>query len=161
MKRPTRSQGRLLRRPLGSLRRLSKTEKTKIGRKSGGAYDVAKDTAKVTRQTPVITASAWRDAQVGVPHGRAARLRKEKKLGYGPQGLSERAPQSVRTRIRLAKPQYEQSWQHAYINTDGEASYDFSGSMGCGTCRIISMPSMTRSHLTMELVCFGSSASRS
>jgi hypothetical protein len=124
VKRPTRTKRSILVRPKNELRRLNRSEKVKRGLSLKGAYYVPKGT-KVTKSTAYVTVSSWRDFQLGVPHGKAAKMRKAKELGYGPRGLSEFAPQSVRTRIRLAKPQYEQPWQHAYINTAGDVSYDF------------------------------------
>ena len=123
----TRSQSCLIRLPREELRRLSIGEKLKRGIKLGGAYYVSKDVepGKVTKRTPIITVSSWKDARLGITHGKAAKLRKAKQLGYGPQGLSENAPKSVRTRRRLAEPQYDKPWQHIYINTDGAVSYDF------------------------------------
>jgi hypothetical protein len=104
---------------------VSDAEKNKIGRKAGGAYYVSKGVPKVTRKTPVITVSSWRDAQLGIAHGKAAKLQKEKRLGYGPRGETNVAPQSVRTREKLIKPVYGQPWEHTYINTVGDVSYDF------------------------------------
>jgi hypothetical protein len=129
MKKLTRKQT-LLRLPRDELRVLNFGEKLRLGRSLGGKYFVAKGT-KVTKRTTVITASSWHDWHVGTPHTKAARLRKEGRLGYGAGGEERAIPKSVRTRrsraIQRAQPQYERTptTQIPYINTAGVVAYDY------------------------------------
>ena len=122
----TRTKRSILNRPKEELHRLNLGEKIKRGLSPKGAYYAPKGT-KVTKQTAYVTVSSWRDFQLGFSHTKAAKLRKEKRLGYGPRGVSEVAPQSVRTRERLTEPQYDKPWQHAYMNAKDkdEIAYDF------------------------------------
>jgi hypothetical protein len=161
VKRPTRTKRSILVRPKNELRRLNRSEKVKRGLSLKGAYYVPKGT-KVTKSTAYVTVSSWRDFQLGVPHGKAAKMRKAKELGYGPRGLSEFAPQSVRTRIRLGPSRNMNNHGSMPTSTPQVMSpMTSSGSRGCATCRTISTPLMSQLRLTMELVCSGSNTSKS
>jgi hypothetical protein len=112
MKKPTRTRRSILARPKNELRRLNLSEKVKRSLSLKGAYYVPKGT-KVTKQTAYVTVSSWRDAQLGIPHGKAAKLREGGRLGYGARGEERAIPQSVLTRIshriQRAQGQYD-SW---------------------------------------------------
>jgi hypothetical protein len=130
MKKPTRTRRSILARPKNELRRLNLGEKVKRGLSLKGAYYVPKGT-KVTKQTAYVTVSSWRDAQLGIPHGKAAKLREAGRLGYGARGEERAIPQSVLTRIshriQRAQDQYDRAPANPnpYINTSGDVAYDY------------------------------------
>jgi hypothetical protein len=130
MKKPTRTKRSILAQPKNELRRLNRGEKVKRGLSLKGAYYVPKGT-KVTKSAVYVTVSSWRDFQVGVPHGKAAKLRKEGRLGYGAKGEERGIPWSVLTRRshqeQRAKDQYDRVPKDAlvYINTQGQVAHDY------------------------------------
>jgi hypothetical protein len=130
MKKPTRTKRSILTRSRNELRRLNLSEKLKRGLSLKGAYYVPKGT-KITKQTAYVTVSAWRDAQLGIPHGKAATLRKAGRLGYGAGGEERAIPKSVHTRRshqeQRAQEQYDRTptTPIPYFNNSGDVAYDY------------------------------------
>jgi hypothetical protein len=99
------SQRRLIKTPRSQLRTVTKAEREAFPEKFSpkGAYLVSKSLKKVNARTAFITKSAKQDYETGTPHTRAAVLRKERRLGYGPGGLERAVPKGVITyRLRQA-----------------------------------------------------------
>lgn len=130
MKHPTRTKRLILAQPINELRRLKFGEKLKRGLSIKGAYYVPKGT-KVTKRTTYVTVSAWRDALLGVPHGRAATLQKEGRLGYGARGEEHGIPKSVLTRRGHQEQRSREQYNRApadpivYINDRGQVAHDY------------------------------------
>jgi hypothetical protein len=104
-KRATRAQLKLVTKPREELRPVTKAERAAHPDRFSpkGAYLVPKSIKKVTSRTAFITKTIRQDAERGISHTKAAKLRAEGRLGYGPRGEERAIPKGVIThRLRRA-----------------------------------------------------------
>jgi hypothetical protein len=94
----------LLRSPRDILKAVTKKQKLAHPEifSKGGEYLISESVKRLSSKTMYTTKSRWRDAQLGISHGKAATLREQGRLGYGPTGEERAIPQSVITH-RLKK----------------------------------------------------------
>jgi hypothetical protein len=95
----SRTQRRLLKKRRSQLRVVTKAERLEHPDRFSpkGSYLVPTSVKKVTARTAFITRSSKQDYDLGVAHSKAAELRKEGRLGYGPRGEERAIPKSVTT----------------------------------------------------------------
>src|ERR1700730_19331909 len=88
-------------------------------------------TANFVKSSMSAPISSRRDAQLGIPHGKAATLRKAGRLGYGAGGEERAIPKSVHTRRshqeQRAQEQYDRTPTTPihYFNSRGDGAYDY------------------------------------
>ncbi|MFZ0494421.1 MAG: hypothetical protein WBE80_10240 [Methylocella sp.] len=101
----TRAKTRLLKTSRENLRSITKAEKVAHPERfsAKGQYFVAKTIKTVTSRTAFITKSLRRDIETGISHTKAAALRAEGRLGYGPRGLEPTPPKSTQTLLLKRK----------------------------------------------------------
>jgi hypothetical protein len=99
-----RSIADLLRAPRDALKTVTKEQKLAHPENfsKGGAYLISESVKRLSSETAYVTKSRWRDAQLGISHGKAATLREQGRLGYGLTGEERAIPNAVITH-RLKK----------------------------------------------------------
>jgi hypothetical protein len=108
-KRATPSQVRLIKEPRSKLRFVKKAEREANPDKFSpkGSYLVRKGVRKIGDKTPFVRTIDKQDWRVDVHHGRAARLRAEGRLGYGPRAEERAIPKRVQTfELTILKRKY-------------------------------------------------------
>jgi hypothetical protein len=95
----------LLRAPRAALKAVTKEQKLAHPENfsKGGEYLISESVNRLLSTTAYVTKSRWRDTQLGISHGKAAKLREQGRLGYGPTGEERAIPSGVIThRLRKA-----------------------------------------------------------